>query len=162
MNKILRNEMFIGAINGGVLMVEVLSNLMNMQFSAYVALAFLLYAIRRATKISKRYLPVIAVLLGVGLAALEEMAFNFEVMMTGIKYALYAVVIVFGGKFAQTEYTNRRNRRIQENIVNLEKQPEQQNSMEQAEMNTNNPNETTNKNAETSNGNVGPNVNHRY
>jgi hypothetical protein len=89
--------------------------LLNMEFTAFVGLAFVLYAIRRATNISKKYLPVIAVVLGVAFASFEAQGFNFDIMMNGLKYALYAVGIVMGAKFAQLEVNARRQKGNKQN-----------------------------------------------
>ncbi|MCP8617180.1 phage holin family protein [Salirhabdus salicampi] len=75
--------------------------LLNLEFTAYVALAFILYAIRRASRISNRYIPLIGIFLGLGFAVLEAKAFNFEIMLSGLKYALYGVGTVAGIKYVQ-------------------------------------------------------------
>jgi hypothetical protein len=65
--------------------------LLSIEFTAYVALAVLLYAIREATNIPNRYIPIVAVVLGVAFSILESGAFSFDVLVNGLKYALYGV-----------------------------------------------------------------------
>jgi hypothetical protein len=92
--------------------------LFTLEFTPFVALAFVLYAIRRATKISKRYLPILAILLGVGFAIYEEKSFSSNVIIDGIQNAFYAVAIVFGAKYAQSEFTNRKSKKVTDNESN--------------------------------------------
>lgn len=73
---------------------------MSLDFGAYLALAFVLYAIREATRISNRYIPLIAVLLGVLYAWFEAGTLTADVLLTGIKYALYGVGTVATIKYA--------------------------------------------------------------
>lgn len=139
-------------------------NLANLDFSVYVALAFLLYAIRRATKVPKKYLPIIGVVLGIGLAAFEKGTFSFEVVMIGIKYAIYAVVLLFSGKFVQTEYQNRRLGQLQKVVENAAGK-EQQETEANTDQPTTTPTQTNSEqsnNQPTANKHTGPNVNHRY
>jgi hypothetical protein len=65
--------------------------ILSIEFTAYVALAVLLYAIRQATNLSNRYIPIVAVILGVAFAAFESNAFSFDVLVNGLQYALYGV-----------------------------------------------------------------------
>jgi DMSO reductase anchor subunit len=65
--------------------------ILSIEFTAYVALAVLLYAIRQATNLSNRYIPIVAVLLGVVFSIFENNAFSFEVLVNGLKYALYGI-----------------------------------------------------------------------
>lgn len=68
-----------------------MDQLLSMDFGAYLALAFVLYAIRTATRISNRYIPLVAILLGILYAWFEAGTVTSEVILTGIKYALYGV-----------------------------------------------------------------------
>ena len=77
-----------------------MEQLFSMDFGAYLALAFVLYAIREATRISNRYIPLVAILLGILYAWFEAGAMTAEVMLTGIRYALYGV-----GTVATLKYT---------------------------------------------------------
>lgn len=61
------------------------------EFSAYVGLAFLLYVIRQTNIIPNKYIPTIAVVLGVAFSILESGFFNFQVLMDGLQYALLGV-----------------------------------------------------------------------
>jgi DMSO reductase anchor subunit len=65
--------------------------ILSVEFTAYVALAVLLYAIRQATNLSNRYIPIVAVVLGVVFSVFENNAFSFDVLVTGLQYALYGV-----------------------------------------------------------------------
>jgi len=73
---------------------------LSIEFTAYVALAVLLYAIREATNISNRFIPIIAVVLGVVFSTFESRAFSFDVLVEGLKYALYGIGSVATVKYA--------------------------------------------------------------
>jgi hypothetical protein len=73
---------------------------LSIEFTAYVALAVLLYAIRQATNLSNRYIPIVAVVLGVAFAIFESNAFSFDVLVNGLQYALYGIGSVAGVKYA--------------------------------------------------------------
>jgi hypothetical protein len=73
--------------------------ILSIHFTAYVALAVVLYAIRKASNISNRYIPIVAIVLGVAFSILESSAFSFEVLLNGLKYALYGM-----GSVASVEY----------------------------------------------------------
>jgi hypothetical protein len=77
-----------------------METILSIEFTAYVALAVLLYAFREATNIPNRYIPIVAVVLGVAFAAFESSAFTFDVFIEGIKYALYGIGSVAGVKYA--------------------------------------------------------------
>jgi hypothetical protein len=74
--------------------------ILSIEFTAYVALAVLLYAIRAATNIPNRFIPIVAVVLGVAFSILESGAFSFDVLVNGLKYALYGVGSVAAIKYA--------------------------------------------------------------
>jgi hypothetical protein len=74
--------------------------ILSIGFTAYVALAVLLYAIREATNIPNRYIPIVAVVLGVAFSIFESSAFSFDVLVSGLKYALYGVGSVATIKYA--------------------------------------------------------------
>ncbi|SFA45029.1 hypothetical protein SAMN05192569_100897 [Parageobacillus thermantarcticus] len=74
--------------------------ILSIEFTAYVALAVLLYAIREAANIPNRFIPIIAVVLGVAFAAFESNAFSFEVLVKGLQYALYGIGSVAAIKYA--------------------------------------------------------------
>jgi EamA domain-containing membrane protein RarD len=74
--------------------------ILSIEFTAYVALAVLIYAIRQATNIPNRYIPIVAVALGVAFSILESGAFSFEVLVQGLQYALYGI-----GSVATIKYT---------------------------------------------------------
>jgi len=68
-----------------------MGDLLTIHFGVYVALAFVLYAIRRALKISRRYLPILAIGLGLLFSWLEGWEIAYETTLRGIKYALYSI-----------------------------------------------------------------------
>ncbi|WP_232467199.1 phage holin family protein [Anoxybacillus flavithermus] len=69
--------------------------ILSVEFTAYVALAVLLYAIREATNIPNRYIPIVAVVLGVAFSIFEKNAFSFEVLVQGLQ--ICTVRCWFGG-----------------------------------------------------------------
>lgn len=79
----------------------ILEGLMSLEFGTYVALAFVLFAIRQATKFDNKYIPVVAIVLGIAFAVLENGSFNDEILLEGIKNALLAVGTVAGVKYLQ-------------------------------------------------------------
>jgi EamA domain-containing membrane protein RarD len=74
--------------------------ILSIDFTAYVALAVVLYAIREAANIPNRYIPIVAVVLGVTFSILESGAFSFEVLVNGLRYALYGIGSVATIKYA--------------------------------------------------------------
>jgi hypothetical protein len=80
---------------------QILEFLMNGEFAAYIALAFILYAIREASGISNKNIPIIAILLGITFSVYEMGNFEFKTIMTGIQYALLGVGTVAGYKYLQ-------------------------------------------------------------
>ncbi|MCA1031653.1 hypothetical protein LCL95_11515 [Bacillus timonensis] len=83
--------------------MDIAQTFMSMNFTAYVALAVVLYAIRQATGISNKYIPLTAVVLGVAFSMLQFKAFDFQVMMTGIQYGLYGIGTVASIKYTLTK-----------------------------------------------------------
>ncbi|MDR9794343.1 hypothetical protein ACTHHL_00200 [Aeribacillus composti] len=81
--------------------------ILSIEFTAYVALAVLLYAIRQATNLSNRYIPIVAVVLGVAFSIFEASAFSFEVLVKGLKYALYGIGSVAAIKYALEKTTEK-------------------------------------------------------
>lgn len=73
--------------------------LLSMEFTAYVGLAVILYAIRQATGINNKHIPLIAILLGVAFSFFESGFFNSTVLLQGLQYALYGVGSVAGIKY---------------------------------------------------------------
>ncbi|WP_117017515.1 hypothetical protein [Aeribacillus pallidus] len=74
--------------------------ILSIEFTAYVALAVLLYAIRQATNLSNRYIPIVAVVLGVAFSIFEANAFSFDVLVKGLQYALYGIGSVAAIKYS--------------------------------------------------------------
>jgi hypothetical protein len=77
-----------------------METIFSIEFTVYVAFAFLLYAIREATNILNRYIPIVAVALGVAFSILESSAFSFDVLINGLRYALYGIGTVATIKYA--------------------------------------------------------------
>ncbi|MFZ3589926.1 hypothetical protein ACOI1C_11755 [Bacillus sp. DJP31] len=77
-----------------------MTQILSMDFTAYVALAVVLYAIRQATGVHNRFIPITAVILGIAFAIFEKGSFNFEIMIEGIRYALYGIGTVATIKYA--------------------------------------------------------------
>ncbi|EIJ79103.1 hypothetical protein PB1_16139 [Bacillus methanolicus PB1] len=77
-----------------------MESILSIEFTAYVALAVLLYAIRQAANLSNRYIPITAVALGVAFSIFENNAFSFGVLVNGLKYALYGIGSVAAIKYA--------------------------------------------------------------
>jgi hypothetical protein len=63
----------------------------SIEFAAYIGLAFLLYVIRQTDKVPNKYIPIVAVVLGISFSILESGFFNFDVLMKGLQYALLGV-----------------------------------------------------------------------
>jgi Phage holin family Hol44, in holin superfamily V len=76
-----------------------MEQLLTIEFTAFIALAAVLYAIREATRISNRYIPILGLLLGVLFAWFEKGLINFDTFLAGIQYALYAVGTVASMKY---------------------------------------------------------------
>jgi hypothetical protein len=77
-----------------------METIFSIEFTAYVAFAFLLYAIREATNIPNRFIPIVAAVLGVAFSILESSAFSFDVLINGLRYALYGIGTVATIKYA--------------------------------------------------------------
>ncbi|MGM7684579.1 hypothetical protein ACSVDA_20870 [Cytobacillus sp. Hm23] len=80
-----------------------MESLLTIEFTAYVALAVILYAIREATGLSNKFIPGVAVILGVAFAVFESGVFSFDVLITGLQYALFGV-----GSVATIKYAHRK------------------------------------------------------
>jgi hypothetical protein len=76
-----------------------MENLLNVDFTAYLAIAVLLYAIREATQVSNRYIPAIAIALGLIFATFEQGGFSYAVLIAGIQYALLGIGSVAAIKY---------------------------------------------------------------
>lgn len=77
-----------------------ITEMLTVDFTAYLAIAFILYAIRQATRLSNRYIPVVALALGVAYSAFEAGSFGPDILIGGIQYALYGVGSVAAIKYA--------------------------------------------------------------
>jgi hypothetical protein len=80
--------------------MEEIQAILNSKFTAYLGLAFILYALREATGISNRYIPVVAIALGIGYAVLSAGTFNSDVLLDGLQNALLGVGSVAVIKYA--------------------------------------------------------------
>lgn len=76
-----------------------MENILGIEFTAYVALAVILYAIREASGISNRYIPSVAIVLGVAFACLES-GVSYDALINGVKYGAYGVATVASIKYA--------------------------------------------------------------
>jgi Phage holin family Hol44, in holin superfamily V len=76
-----------------------MEQLLTAEFTVFIALTLVLYAVREATGISNRSIPLIGLVLGVLLSWLEEGLIDFDTVLQGIQYALYAIGTVAGMKY---------------------------------------------------------------
>jgi hypothetical protein len=73
------------------------------EFTPYVALAVILYAIRQTKKVPNAYIPSVAIVLGVLYSFWEAGKVTPDTFLIGIKYALYGIGTVASIKyFVQT------------------------------------------------------------
>jgi hypothetical protein len=77
-----------------------MENIFDVEFTAYLALAVILYSIREASGISNRFIPAIAVVLGVAFAWLEAKGVSLDVVVNGVKYGAYGVATVASIKYS--------------------------------------------------------------
>lgn len=77
--------------------------------AAYLCIAFLLYAIREASKISNRYIPLAGAALGLLFAVVEHNTFNYAVLIHGIGIGLLGVGSVATIKYSMTKKGVNRN-----------------------------------------------------
>ncbi|GGH83803.1 hypothetical protein JOD43_000826 [Pullulanibacillus pueri] len=68
-----------------------MGDLISIHFGVYVALAFVLYAIRKALKLPKRYLPILSIGLGLVFSWFEGLDITYVTTLRGIEYALYSI-----------------------------------------------------------------------
>jgi hypothetical protein len=68
-------------------------------FAPYIGLAVILYAIRQTNKLPNKYIPTVAIVLGVLYAFWEAWAFTPAAFLTGLQYALLGVGTVAGIKY---------------------------------------------------------------
>ncbi|WNB91121.1 phage holin family protein [Bacillus sp. NEB1478] len=68
-------------------------------FTPYVGLAVILYAIRQTNRVSNRYIPIIAVVLGVLYAFWQDGKFTPGGLLVGLQYALYGIGTVASIKY---------------------------------------------------------------
>ncbi|TPF17909.1 phage holin family protein [Priestia megaterium] len=81
--------------------IDLIQGLMSANFASYVIVALFVYAIRQATSIPNKYIPLLSIAIGIALAILELKGFNYEVLKTGVQNALWAIGTVAGLKYAQ-------------------------------------------------------------
>lgn len=67
-------------------------------FAPYVGLAVILYAIRQTGQVSNKYIPIVAIALGVPFAFWEQ-GVSPESFVHGLQYALLGVGTVAGIKY---------------------------------------------------------------
>ena len=68
-----------------------MGGVLSVHFGIYIALAFVLYAIRRALRLKKRYLPILSIALGLIFSWYEKEDISFHSTLQGIEYALYSI-----------------------------------------------------------------------
>jgi len=76
----------------------------SIPFGVYVALAFVLYAIRRALKLPKRFLPLLAIVLGIVFSWIQAGHLNYPSLLRGIQYALYGVGMIETVRYTFTKH----------------------------------------------------------
>ena len=83
-----------------------MGDFLSIQFGVYVALAFVLYAIRRAIKLPKRYLPLLAIVLGIVFSWIQGDSNGYHIILRGIEYALYGVGTIETIRYTFTKHGN--------------------------------------------------------
>jgi hypothetical protein len=73
--------------------------LLTAEFTVFIALTLVLYAVREATGISNRFIPLVGLVLGILFSWFENGLINFDTLLTGIQYALYAIGSVASMKY---------------------------------------------------------------
>jgi hypothetical protein len=68
-------------------------------FTPYVGLAVILYAIRQTNRVSNRYIPIFAVVLGVLYAFWQDGKATPAGLLVGLQYALYGIGTVASIKY---------------------------------------------------------------
>ncbi len=63
-------------------------------------MALIVYAIREATAIPNKFIPILSIVIGLVLATLELKGFDYETIKTGMQNALLAIGTVAGIKYA--------------------------------------------------------------
>lgn len=69
------------------------------EFLPYIALAVVLWAIRETQKVENKWIPVIALILGVLYAFWEAKGYSPEAFRKGVQYALLGIGSVAGIKY---------------------------------------------------------------
>jgi hypothetical protein len=69
-------------------------------FSPYVGLAVILYAIRQTERVSNKYIPIVAIVLGVLYSFWESGGASPGATLEGLKYALLGIGTVAGVKYS--------------------------------------------------------------
>ncbi|WLR47500.1 phage holin family protein [Halobacillus litoralis] len=67
-------------------------------FTPYLGLAVLLYAMRQTRRVPNRYIPILAVVLGVAFSYWQQ-GISPAATVEGLKYALYGIGTVAGVKY---------------------------------------------------------------
>lgn len=73
---------------------------MAANFSPYVGLAVILYAIRQTERVSNKYIPIVAIVLGVLYSFWESGGASPGATLEGLKYALLGIGTVAGVKYS--------------------------------------------------------------
>ena len=68
-------------------------------FTPYVGLAVILYALRQTDRVSNRYIPIAAIILGVLYAFWQDGKASPDGLLVGLQYALYGIGTVASIKY---------------------------------------------------------------
>lgn len=68
------------------------------EFTPYAGLAVLLYAVRQTQRVPNRYIPILAVLLGIAFSYWQQ-GISPNATIEGLKYALLGIGTVAGVKY---------------------------------------------------------------
>ena len=82
----------------GVIIMDLQELITN--FSPYVGLAVILYAIRQTERVSNKYIPIVAIVLGVLYSFWESGGASPGATLEGLKYALLGIGTVAGVKYS--------------------------------------------------------------
>lgn len=76
-----------------------MEQLLTAEFTVFIALTLVLYAVREAAGISNRFIPLVGLILGILFSWFEKGSINFDTLLTGIQYALYSIGSVASMKY---------------------------------------------------------------
>ena len=85
--------------------LDFLNALAGMEFSAYVAIAFLLYGIRQVFNFKKEYEALIAITLGLVWVTLEALGVPVHIILQGMFIGFTSFLLTKGIKFGEQKLT---------------------------------------------------------